>query len=278
MLDLTNAFSSILFCTVLLCALVNLALYIGGPRIEPKFERPNSELPLSVQLEIEKNSKHKVVPSVPWLVNNAHVNRHALKCKSAHCIKGSPGYILTLPVLSDPTRPEKTWSQNNTWHLTARFMKTNLVKYPLATVVVVPKETPKTVKFILDIGSTTFNDMEQGIVPSVGPDNLPSPGSLDVTGNYAGSFVLHNESDHDVYFGKKAFQDTSDSGYTKDAQYWLIQASKRVLLWPGTTYWFNSQPKANRYWNAAELPDYIDNDILAASIAETIMFEYLPNL
>ena len=94
-----------------------------------------------------------------------------------------------------------------------------------------------------------------------------------VTGDYAHSFAIVNEADHDILFSKRAFDGPIAAGTYID--YWRLKPGTTTLMWPGQRY-YASLPDGLRTWNASPLPNVTKD--FAAFLAESIMYNYLAPL
>ena len=224
---------------------------------------PNSVLPAAVSslfgptyalqsLSTAVNARLAYVsPLVPWTTTDGQrVVRSKVKCKHADCI--GFGYVIQLPVLVDLERPSEKWPEYaNAWNLDTLLMSTGSNDtYPLVTVIKVPKDAPEQAKFIIDA------DLEP-----VGPQGQANSKALNVTGAYAGSFVIQNKSMHTIFF-------TRTSSPT-ETTYWSIAAESNVLVWPSNPY-----QQGLKSWQATRVNPFL-SDEECAYMAETIMFSRL---
>ena len=156
---------------------------------------------------------------------------------------------------------------------TQRDFRTNYpFTYPVATVAVISKASQ--VQYIVDAdnGVDGLRPMilEDNSVLNMGPtwDSRVQATNVgfNVTGNYAHSFVIQNQSARAVYFASKALNKDSVSEALK---FWTLEPNSWTLMWPAGAYW----PIGTRYWNATALPDVTYD--LAAYLAETAMYDVL---
>ena len=265
-MDLSFSLHSAAFLSVLFSTLTTIGIALIGPSRPQKTFKPAGVLPslMSILLNTITKGGSLTTNSIPWTTQS----RSRLVCKAgANCTPGGSAYSVTLPRLERPGSGVTEWDPiMNTWHISSQaYLRTGLpLVYPVATVVVVPKDTPKHVNFIVDTG----------IVPMVLADgSLLNMGSnwqtetsglgLDVTGNNASSFVVSNLSDHDIFFAKTQVLNSN-------SEYWIISPSSKVLFWQEGPYW-SVLPKRN--WLAYSLPNVSDD--IAAHIAETMMYDVL---
>ena len=156
---------------------------------------------------------------------------------------------------------------------TQRDFRTNYpFTYPVATVAVISKTSQ--VQYIVDAdnGVDGLRPMilADNTVLNMGPtwnSNVQAPNvGLNITGNYAHSFVIQNQSNHNVYFASKALNKDSIS---ENLKFWTLEPNSWTLMWPADVYW----PVGLRYWNATALPEVTYD--LAAYLAETVMYDVL---
>lgn len=213
------------FCSAFFSVLFVLAILIRQQNVDV-LVKPNSALPKSLQF-------FSVSTLAPWLANGTKVQRDKIKCKNALCT--SVAYIIQLPVLENPERPNGWDSVSNAWSLTERdFVTGDPLRYPFATVVKVPKNTPDHVRFVL---------------PQLRPAN---ENELNVTGPYENSFVLFNTSKNDLLF------------FRSQRSYWTLKPDSKTLLWPANT-------SPSDLWNAYTLNADITEES-AANYAELVMY------
>jgi hypothetical protein len=234
-------------------------LAVGVAQKNTRFLDPNVPLPASINSLVPKTNNVFIGP-VPWLTT---LVRNDLTCKREKICDQDRAFVVTLPTITE-----------NTWYLSTQsnFVTNYFVAYPIATVLIVPKDTPKTRKFIID---NTYNGF--GIRPSIDQNNVIFPLNEDgdgrnVTGDFAHSFVLKNEAAHDILFARQAFDGAIKDGTYLD--YWTLSPGSITLFWPGERYWNSKESNIKRTWNASELPKNLSNDVLA-HIAESMMYTYL---
>jgi hypothetical protein len=135
--------------------------------------------------------------------------------------------------------------------------------YPIATVIIVPADTPKYVESIVDLNIVPMlAENEQTI--NMGADwatNGIAPG-LDVTGNALPAFVIQNNADHDIFFCKVPLSEIVSS-----SEYWTIPKGSKVVFWQTGSYW---PVQTSRTWKAFLLPNMSTDS--AAYIAERFMW------
>lgn len=270
---LSDPFVSASFAALFFSALLCLSLASTGRRQPLNYSEPNSPLPSQIKALMPATGKPFVGP-VPW-----SVSRKTLTCVLSSCTSGS-AYVASLPVLQ--YGETATWNDDlNTWHLsTQEHFRTGWpVQYPAATVLVVPANTPKHVKFLVDqrFSDNAFIGLRPLILANnalldMGPNwnselALEAAQGRNLTGNFAHSFVLHNTSKHEVYFAKKHMTDTE-----RQSDWWACPAGSWTLFWPNDIY-FSLSSNAIK-WNAYRMPEATTNDF-AAYVAETMMFAYL---
>lgn len=245
---------SALGAVAFLLSVFSVGLGYGSATKSPRIEEPNVTLPFTVLSLISAKEIHYVGP-IPWTTKQ----RNELSCKRESICKNTKAYVSTL----GPAR-------ENTWYLKSetQFQTNWYVDYPVATVLVIPNDAPKSTRYIID---NTFEGY--GLRPTINADNSDWPQSPEgrgrnVTGNFAHSFVIINESDHDVFFAKTAYVGAIPAGTYLD--YWRLKPGSFSLMWPAETYWPN---ESNRQWNASGLePVPLD---FAAYLAESMMYDYL---
>jgi hypothetical protein len=260
--------------TIFFSAFFCASLAGTGRRRPSNHVEPNSVLPTIIDGLMPTAGSKPFIGPVPW-----NVQRRQLTCQLPNCSTGS-AYVVDLPVLSDPDA--SGWSKTiNAWQLsTQEYMRTGWpFLYPVATVLNVPSDTPKNVMYLVDphLSDNGF----QGLKPMITDTNglldmgpnwnsgllIESPEGRNVTGNYAHSFVLHNMSDHDVYFTKQQLE-----GPGSVTQWWTCRSNSWTLFWPSRPYFsFEIGPIA---WNAYTMPSNTSNDF-AAYVAEILMYQYL---
>jgi hypothetical protein len=265
------------FAAVFFSALLCLALATTGRRKASNNFPTTSQLPSMIAGLVPNLTTLKpFIGPVPW-----NTQRKSLSCVLPTCSSGS-AYVASLPVLSYGTA--NAWSKDlNTWHLsTQEHFRTGWPNdYTVATVLVVPANTPDHVKFLVD---ERFSDNAfVGLKPLITATNelldmgpnwnnglvLSPPQGRNLTGNYAHSFVLHNTALHEVYFAK--MQMTAASAQAR-ADWWACPPGSWTLFWPSDVY-FSGILKTNS-WLAHQLPANTTNDF-AAYVAETMMYSFL---
>lgn len=290
-----EAFAAILIVSM---AILGLAVALRSGTLKDIFE-PSSDvavLPPLVRDTILDAEKGLFNEFPPWAARQKQrLARSAMDCaklRGAHkCLEwpfnGSTdpapvgSYALELGPTQSPASPDlAVWDPYQTaipLSTTKQFTTGYPEQYPAATVIAVPKDTPGHVKFIVDAAAASNDGIKALILEDNVPLNmnvdqriLPYTG-LNVSGNFAHSFVLINQSDHDMFFFKDSVP-LSDNGAVRGT-YWRIRPNDWVLLWPSLKYWSNID--VSRPWEAFRLPDTIKQPNLAAYIAEVTMYEYL---
>lgn len=230
-------------------------------RKKSNVQRPDVALPTTVRSILPSPTQRPYIGPVPWL--NESTARASIKCRRPLC--SLRAYSVTLPKLTEPDRPDAWSATNNTWHLTTveQFQTGLPTEYPVATVLHVPADAPATAKFITDAD----------IRPAINQDdslfNFGSNKGRNITGDFAHSFVLVNDAKHIVYFAKTAV------GPNDRPDYYAIEPGQWVLCWPAVRYWASVTSGAARPWNLTLLPTQAHVDDVAASLAETIMYDFL---
>ena len=261
------------FVSLLVSCVLTVILFLAGPQSSIDSIDPNIELPDQIQEKINQMNAINLVGPIPWTT----VSRESVVCKTsnANCSIHGPAYVVTLPAPAQ-----------NTWYLSSvlNFRTGWPAVYPCATVVVVGPQIPKEAKYIIDLRVAAD---PSGIVPMINSDNSVknmsntwtnvSGQGHNVTGDFASSFVLINNSDHDVFFSKNSLE-PSDITTTNGPliTYWRIKKASRALLWPSTPYWHSINNSIGRSWNASTLN--LTNDNACAFIAETMMYNILAPL
>jgi len=152
--------------------------------------------------------------------------------------------------------------------------------YPTCTILIVPKDTPEHVKYIIDADDGTGTGVLPMILQNGSPLNMSITdtftGAINITRDYPHSFVLLNESNHTIYFAKKAF--VQEEAFDPLQDFWSIDPMQMVLFWPSNVYWASISVSQPRFWSAHEVPQNLQNFEHAASCAETmIRVLYLKN-
>ena len=233
-----------------------------------KSELPSSALPDVIQ---ETLNETFVSNGVPWSTI-VGVVRSRLVCRSgANCVPGSAAYAIVLPKVYRPGASPDAWDRTlTTWQLsTQSMMRTGYpLNYPVATMVVVPPDTPSNVIKIVDTAIVPMITAS-GSTLNMGPNwqSTVNGLGLDITGNSAHAFVVKNNAGHEVYFAK-----VPEAEITDDTEYWSIPVGSKVLLWQDVPYWPEG---TGRTWKAFLLPSLTDDQ--AAYIAEAMMYDYLGN-
>jgi hypothetical protein len=247
---------SVLSVFAIFGSIFTVGLGVGSSSKNTRVEQPSVPLPSMISALISQTAKDNYVGPIPW---QKDVQRNDLVCKREALCSDSRAYIITLPSTT-----------TNTWYLSTldTFSTHYYKKYPVATVVRIPGNA--TGKFILDSKYLTY-----GILPTIDEqDNFfplsPAGNGRNVTGNFAHSFVIINESGNDVHFSKTAFDDAIKEKTV--INYWLLKPGSFTLMWPGQKYYNNHL--SERTWNASMLPKPLSHDF-CAYLAENMMFNYL---
>lgn len=244
--------TSVLVNAGLACALFS-SMYIVYARnsLNRNVFAPDSPMPAVVTRTFPNDRKAYPSPFVPW---STKVRRTAIACKSNACNSGSPGYNLMLSNSSD------------TMYLSTQrdFVTEWPTVYPVATIVTVPNGSP--IKFLIDVqgNQTGLRPLVvQGVVNSLLDMTGSSSGSqgigLNITGDWAHSFVVYNDSSHEVYF---KISEATASGY------WSLKPKSWTLMWPSSRFYVEPTVHA---WNASALPPMLQSNELAAQVAEIVM-------
>lgn len=215
------------FCASFFSIMFVLALLVRQQTLDIII-KPNSVLPAGLQFFTSS-------PMAPWRTSSGgKVVRDKITCKTALCL--SKAFVIQLPMLENPERPNGWDTVSNAWTLTDReFMTKDPQKYPFATVVLVPKNTPDHVRFIL---------------PQLRPANQDE---LNVTGEYENAFVVFNQSKNEMLF------------FRTSKTYWSLKPNSRTLVWPANVSPSNS-------WNAYTLKNETTEEE-AANYAEILMYD-----
>ena len=270
----TDPIMSAVVGTIFFSSFFCASLAATGRRRPLNHVEPNSVLPTMISGLLPTAGSKPFIGPVPW-----NTQRRLLTCQLPNCSTGS-AYVVDLPVLSDPEA--SGWSKTiNGWQLSTqeKFRTGWPLQYPCATVLNVPTNAPSNAMFLVDPHLTDNGFM--GLKPMITSTNglldmgpnwnsglvIEQPEGRNVTGNYAHSFVLHNMSDHEVYFTKQQLE-----GPGAVTQWWSCKPGTWTLFWPSRPYFsFTLGPIP---WNAYTLPSNTSNDF-AAYVAETIMYQYL---
>lgn len=247
----------------LFSAMIVTGLAFGAPRKIKYLFVPNVELPTEIKNLISVGKQ--TIGPIAWPSSKT---RDAYKCREVACANTKRIFNIELPRLLEPNAPVGSpWSTlMNAWHLNSALFATGYISdYPWATILEVPKDTPSNVKFLLDIGPN-------GIRPSINANNslFDGPNGLNVTGDYAHSFVIINNALHDVYFNTVGHNERPEG----PIQYWTIRPNQRVLMWPANTYWHSINTGGPRHWNASLLASDLSIDFMAY-LTESLMYNYL---
>lgn len=270
----TDPIMSAVLGTIFFSSMFCASLAITGKRTPFNHVEPNSKLPDMISGLMPVGTSKPFIGQVPW-----NVQRRLLTCQLPNCSTGS-AYVVDLPQLSDPD--SAGWSSKvNAWQLsTQEHFRTGWpFLYPVATVLNVPSNAPESAMFLVDphLSDNGFKGLKPMITATnglldMGPNwasglVIENPEGRNVTGNYAHTFVLHNMSNHDVYFTKEQLE-----GPGALTQWWTCKPSTWTLFWPSRAYFsFDMGPIP---WNAYTLPSNCSNDF-AAYVAETMMYQYL---
>lgn len=305
------------FAVVLIVSmtLLTVAVALRTTNLKDIYE-PDSKAPQIVLDTIQDASKGLINEWPPWIsLQKGQLKRGEMKghcttlkafgreCLVGGTLRGSSGgsasgslgatsgsvfgtYAQNLPVIRSPVRPSvPEWDPYQTafqLSTTQQFTTGYPVQYPAATVIAVPRETPKHVKFILDAATAASAGESDGIKALIQENNEPlnmefdqrlgvGLRGLNVTGNFGHSFVLINNADHDMFFVRDSVPVSSNN--ESPSTYWRIRPGAWVLLWPAVEYWQNVDVR--RRWQAYPLPLAVHDVPKAAYIAETLMFEDL---
>jgi len=253
----------------------------------------NSSLSSLVQLLIKEIQMQTKVQDIPW---NTTLKRKTLTCKLETCRDKYPAYAIELPVLFDPYATTNDWDPYQTsWNLsTQQHFRTGYPSlYPVATVCIVPPDTPSHVKYILDINNLNpdpdagIHEESDGIRPMILSNNTllnmdsnwshigeqPKEHTKNTTGNFAHSFVLHNAAKHSIFFSKGAYQVFPNEGLP--ASYYKVIPNTWTLCVPSESYWDSVASEVQRSWTCIDLPSRFHTIDMAASLAEHIMYTVL---
>jgi hypothetical protein len=282
-------------------ALLTAALALRSGALKDIFEPSSnvSELPPLVRDTILDAEKGYISALPPWasIQKGERLARGSMKGECASllgrkCMKWSPSgsteaqpvgtYAIELPTITSVAKPDSSgWDAYQTaFSLSTQkqFTTGYPTQYPAATVIAVPNDTPKHVKFIMDAAGADSDGIKALVLENGQPLNMSvdqrlglNNVGLNVSGNYAHAFVLVNQSDHDMFFVRSSIP-LSDTGATA-ASYWRVPKDAWVLVWPSVTYWPNVG--SPRLWNAFRLGPLVQEPSKAAYIAEVTMFEYL---
>lgn len=275
-------------------ALFVLGLVIGGRRAALDVEDPNVELPAVVTALVPVPGAKAVPGPIPWSRDGGPITRESLVCRAdsgSTCV--GRAYVVRLPVLEDPDAPGAWSTYVNAWWLsTQRDLRTGWpLEYPVATVLIVPRDAPETARFIMD-GANRDQPTDtgfDGLKPMIQADNtvlnmgstwadpFAMPKGRNVTGDWPHSFVVFNASAHEVYFGRDAIDlnTVTEQSYGLNTSYWRLKPGSWTLLWPHNTYWASVAAGRPRRWNAGALPPSLHAEELAAKAAEVTMYDYL---
>lgn len=225
------------------------------------FKDQNNEVEPASDVPDALSARISTLGVIPWYARSFRTRRHELTCREPNCVRGARAYVVRAP--EDPV----------VYLSTQAMMRTGYpIEYPVATVLVVSGAHSK---YLLDVADTQRGGLRPLILANNALRNMgqswataESSGTegRNITGNYAHSFVISNETDHIVLFGTQAY-DSSPSG--SPSFHRLVPGSK-TLVWPDGPYYGN----ANRRWLAASLdPTFVYDQ--CASIAEALMYEIL---
>jgi hypothetical protein len=286
-MDLSSPFVSLAFGLVFFSTLFLIGIYVGSKQWNLRFESPSSPVPQAIQQLYPENGAPFFVGPVPWSrQGTAHIDRVTLQCRLKNCEPNGPAFRVTLPRLTTTEDAENWDPTQNSWHLSSQVdLRTGYpTLYPVATVLDIPQDTPSHVQYILD--SHTGNESENvtGLKAMIQENNKPldmgltwsdpgaGPSGLNVTGDFAHSFVVVNQAKHTIFFAQRAVSATA----TRDRLvYWKLAPNSWTLFWPADRFWRSIQESKERYWNAATLPESVQNGNASAYIAETIMYDVL---
>jgi hypothetical protein len=258
-MDLSNPTISAGFAMTFFSCLLVLAIVFKKYE-EPSTKVPNTTLDDAI-VSLEKTSRS--VKDIPWTT----VRRIALPR-----ILGARKELAYVTELDFSRRS----STNNAWYLstTNQFKTGYPSSYPNATIMFVPKETPKHIRFLLDADDGSGTGLKPMILENNNPLNMSINeivlGARNVTGDYAHSFVLINEASHTMYFSTRAY-DAEDLNFEAlRPVYWSIKPNEWILFWPANRYWASKNASEPRFWNASHLPKALRSLDHAASAAETM--------
>ena len=216
---------------------------------------PGSDIPAALAARVS------TLGPIPWYARAFRTRRHELICREPNCVRGTRAYVVRAtdtPVL---------------YLSTQAMMRTGYpVEYPVATVLVVSGGSNK---YLLDVADAQRGGLRPLILANNALRNMgqtwasseaSATEGRNITGNYAHTFVISNETDNVLLFGTEAY-DSSPSG--SPTFHRLVPGSK-TLMWPDGPYYGRS----NRRWLAATLDPTLVYD-QCASIAEALMYEIL---
>jgi hypothetical protein len=229
------------FGLVFFSCLFVVALASKGPSKATNVSEAKDELPSQIKALLP-TTKATYLHGVPWSTSM----RSLIRNEMSH---------LDLITLNGPKETLGTWHMSTE----ADFLTTEPNTYPIKTVVVIPEKSD--IVFMIDQDLRPLQINKSGNAWTLNGKTIKN-----VTGNYAHSFVIVNETDHTLFFGRQAKEPQS---------YIRIDPGQYVLLWPSTTYYPNAGPVAPTEWNAKILPDVYKQKELSASVAESIMYSVL---
>jgi hypothetical protein len=266
-MDLSNPIISAGFAMTFFSCLFVLAV------VFKKFEGPSKQIPNStlddsiVSLETTSRS----VKEVPWTTQKRNGFTRVLGTRK------ELAFVTELPKQFDSARnglSQNAWFLSTTTHFKTGYPTT----YPNVTILHVPQDTPKHVKFLLDADNGYGTGLKPMILQNNSPLNMSINeiviGARNVTGDYAHSFVLINEASHTVFFATRAYdeEDLTSEALSKNVRptYWIIEPKDWILFWPANRYWASKSASEPRFWNASILPKKLQSLDHAASAAETM--------
>ena len=250
------------------------AIFIFGlllnNRHQSRIYDPSVPLPqevINVYPELINGPTLKTWPlqDVPW----NRLPRSTYVCKKQNCQSSNPAYVVQLPI-------------RNTAYLSTQDFATGYpTQYPVATVVEIINQpifdsgltTNKKSEALYIIDAKPSQNVDSGIVPMIKangqPLNVDGP-VLNVTGDFAHSFVVLNSTSTNVYMPTLRVVTGIDS-------YWRLAPGTYTLLWPAVRYFnSNSEPVGLHRWNASSLVLPLTGQFdLSASIAEIVMYDVL---